>query len=323
MTDIEGQGREEAHSKRVLVIKLIVLGVVSVGLALLFGYELGMLSSESGIREVLFAGGALLLWLTALVIQFFAVNTFRIAIPLLAFEAGALLVFLPVAGEGGIALLAATGLLVLFLLGGFWRSRTDLNNHLNVRFFRTATHGLGPVLTGIALFLSVYGVGLVNAPRLSIHPNVIQIVLEEAVPIARRLIPGFSPGLPLRQFLESFAGTRLPGSVPNRGAAVGVLADELSKQLERMTRIRIEAADTVNTFVERAVNEGLGRLPEKAKLFVLFGIGILLFLALKGLAFFVNWAVTLLAFLAYQFLLVFGFFYLGFENRSKEVVLIG
>ena len=74
-----------------------------------------------------------------------------------------------------------------------------------------------------------------------------------------------------------------------------------------------------------------GELENRERLFnlgtiILFGvfliIGILIFLFMKGINFFINLVVKALSFLIYELLIAFNFMYIASESRTKEVLVV-
>ena len=316
----EAAEREERRRDPSFVIKTAALGLAGFGAAVFLSYGISRISFDDPLRSAFFFAGGLFLWLVLLLIQYFALSSFKVAVPLFLLQAGALLIFLR--EEATLMLLGAAGHLFLFLIDGFWKVRADIENLLKIRFMRTSLRGISPAVTGLIIFLTLYGVGFVDLSRFAVPARMVEATLRQAAPIVRGIFPGFSERMAMTDFLGALADERLPAGVPNRAEVRGVLVRELMGQLERLTRTRVTAGDTTSAFAERAINGGLRGVPESSRIYVLAAIGVLLFLALKGAAFFVNWLAVALGFLAYEFLLVFGFFYVVYENRSKEVIIM-
>lgn len=311
----------EKTSRTARAVKRAVIGVIGIGLALLLGFSFSQVTQEPALRTILVATAIAIVWLSVLVIQYIAFHSFRIALLFFMFQAGAILVFL-VPGAS-VHLLTAAALLVVFMVFGYMRARSDLDQYLAVRFFRIASHGTSLAITGFVLFLTVYSVGLFDVARAYIPPRAVEIVLRQATPIVHKIIPGFSEQARVTDVLRTLAETKVPRGVAGRDAALQAIVAELVTELERIAKTPLESGETVSNFVARALSGGIRSVAERSEPMMLVLIGVLLFVALKSAAFFVGWVVVGLSFVIYQILLVFGILFIGFENRSKEVILIG
>lgn len=313
------QKKEEKRSAS-RVIKICALGLAGFGASALLSFGIARISFEDPLRSALFFAGGLFLWLVTVLIQYLGFESFRVAAPLLTLDAAGLLIFLR--EDAGAMLLAAAGVLVLFLVAGFWKVRADLEHLLKVRFVRTALRGISTAVTGLMIFLTLYGIGFIDLGQFSVPARMVEVTLRQSAPLMRGLVPGFSDRMTMNDFLGVLADERIPAGVPNRGEIRGVLVRELIGQLERLTHTRVFTEDTTAVFAERAINDGLRRVPESSRVYVLITIGVIIFLALKGVSFLVNWLAVGFGFIVYEFLLVFGFFYVAYENRNKEVIVM-
>lgn len=314
------EAKDEERRGASYVIKIAALGLAGFGAAAFVSYGISRISFEDPLRSALFFAGGLFLWLVTVLIQYLGFELFKVAVPMFLLEAAALLLFLR--EEVSVTLLAAAGVLALFLIGGFWKVRADLESFLKIRFARTSLHGISTAVTGLMVFLTLYGIGFIDLARFAIPARMVEVTLRQSASLARGIVPGFSERMAMTDLLSALADERIPAGVPNRGEVRGVLIRELTGQLERLTRTSVFPGDTTSVFAERAINEGLRKVPESSRVYVLAAIGVILFLALKGVSFVVNWLAVALGFIVYEFLLVFGFFYVAYENRNKEVIVM-
>ena len=299
------------------IVKTLILGAVGIAAATLVSFFLSRASEAADIRSMLFAAGAVLVWLAVLLIQYVTVAASRVALSVLFLESATLLIFLTKGAS--LYLLVAAGVVFVFLALGFWRARTDLESVLKIRFWRTGFHAISAAVTGFALFLTIYGIGLVDVSRLYLPKRMADALLKSAAPVAARFIPNFSPTLSVAEFLRTAAVKKFPDATP---AELDLVIRNATKEIEKALKANVNVNDTISDLIYRAANQGLAKLPESSKPFVLLGLGALIFIAIKGVAFFVNWIVVFMAFLLYQALLVFGFIYIGYETRNKELIVL-
>lgn len=301
-------------------LKIALIGIVAVLAAGFFGLELAALKSGTTGDRLLAAALAGIVWLTlaflaafladqkGLGILLFGLQTLAAALPSYRF-------FL-----SSPYLLAGAVLLFVFLTWGYLRARLDLEEYLNIRFFRIGAKALPLFISGVAIFSAIYSAGVLDITGFSFSEAAVTKTLESAAPLMRRFIPGFSPEATVQGALSSFVRRQLPLDVPE--AAVDQNTAALREKIAELTGIPLRGEDTVSQAVYENAILKLRSLKAGARVVALAVIGVLIFLTIKGVAFFIQWVIMLLGFLFYHALLMLNFFSIGFETREKEVIVM-
>ena len=104
--------------------------------------------------------------------------------------------------------------------------------------------------------------------------------------------------------------------------AFGDDAEKLKSAVEKTSGGTIEGSKKFSDVVYKLGIAKLSALPSSARAFAFVMIGLSLFGAIKGIAFFAVWIVVGLMFLLFELLRVTNFFHIESENRNQEIVIV-
>jgi len=297
-------------------VKVTTLGVLSVALAALFAYFFSAFLGGSSPNAAWYALGAAVLWLVFVVFQVFFVSDIIPASFIIFFETVAFGLFTWHIGTTVMSL-AALVLLAAFLWWSHTAGANEMNNAFKLHFYKIAMPAAARASTALALFLAVIYVGSINLKDPTASKRVLENVFKPAEPIIARIIPGF-------KFNDTLGGI-LTKSSPVKPEAPGTITAQVNQMidtLEKAIGVRAAQADQIIDILYKATIGRLLTLSKNMQTLILLGVGLLLFLTVKGLLFIVNWVVLLIVYIAMKVLQATGFYKISLENRSKEVVVL-
>ncbi len=299
-------------------IKVGGYAVVSIGLAYMCGYLLSaVIAGGAGFSALLLAVAAVL-WLAVLTLISVSVENRYAAAALLA--ATALMLWVTAASRGSVLVFAGTGAFFLLAYAGYYRSRTDVDNGLKIKFARSAMPALSSAMTGLILFatLAVFaaeGAGTSNALQ-----GALNAAVESAAPLIRGFLPGFAARESIDTVLKNLVTEKLPAGTP--GAAIDQTFREFKKSIEQTIGLPLAGSKSIADAVYGALREKFAALGQTAKSAALALGAVILFMTLKGVAFFANWIIIACAYGLYAALTFAGFFKIKVESADKEVITL-
>jgi hypothetical protein len=300
--------------------RIVVIGVATVGAALVMGLMINGVRTNVSIESAVFLIMAAIIWSVFLFLQMFMVKSMMINTPLILGQVVAMIIasFHSVS----LYLIIAGVIFYAFLLVGFTRGRWDLMNYLKIRFFKIGTRALPLFVTGLALFLAIYFVSAFDESNFAISEKIFGLVVGSASPVLEKAIPGFDPNMSVSEFLRLVARQQVPEGVVTSEELIDQTASTLRQTIQDKTGASIGSGESVqNSLYRNLVNKlSNATAPIRAGALAIVGIG--LFFGIKAVAFFVNWIILLIAFMLYRILLVVNFFYIGVEDRKKEVIVL-
>lgn len=227
-------------------------------------------------------------------------------------------------------LIAGAVCFAISVMIGHAHARNDLTNRLKVQFHRFTRLVTVSVVTGVAIFSSLLYAGMYrNANGVSFEA--FQFLTAGSVPIVRGFIPSFLPEMSVDEFFlglvqQQFAASPqlAPLSVSERTEVFRRLAIEFENRLAVSTKVAAEVRESVLSYFYRVTNAYLERFSgESIPYLPLFVIIVSVYWILKGVMFFVQWAVVGISLGVYQLLQSTGLVYVAFEPRKKEIIMLG
>lgn len=266
-------------------VKFVILAVVSAGLAFVLGYALNMTLATGGVGLAAISVIVGVLYLAAVALRVTLIGSRW----LLLAAAGAETLALLAASYGQLSLALIITLLVMlaFLAAANAYGRVSVENSFQIHFWRLSLPVISRVATGLAILVSVLYVGTLNFQDQVAAKKFIAGIVGPAVPLAQQLTASIIPTA-----VQSAAGV-------NKLLSVDALTDIIYQS-------------TFHRFVT---------LPPLYQNLGLAGIGLLVFLTLKGFLFLINYAAAFLGQLIFKILKSAKFFTIETENVPKEVIV--
>lgn len=299
-------------------IKLGALGALSVLAALYFGYEFSKfaLAPQGGRIAPLFV--SLCVWLIFAVLQVFLIKSVSIGSFLAVLEAAAVWITL----HDKTSYFNSGGALIMlfFLVSAFAAGNSEVSDSLRIKFFRTARRAAGIALTGIVFFATLYFLGTLKYPNISISKDAFAFFLSGSDVIAKKVIPGFAMEAPVDIVLEAVLKSQAPEGVPD--ALIKQNIPAFRKEIAAKVGIALSGQEKLIDVLYRSADSKLKGLPEMVQILVLAGIGIVAFGILKTITFFIGLIVITVGFVAYQIMIALNVIHLANEQKSKEVIVV-
>lgn len=292
-------------------LKVFIIGALSVIFAAAFGYFFKLFLDNSDLRIFLVFLTAAVFWITAFLFQVFFIDSRAVSAVIVFLEA---LVWGVVFWQSRVATLLLSVLIVLAVIL-FWAQRVfsaEIKNVFQIRFGKIAFRAAARVSTALAILVTVIYFGSIDFKDQTLAKKTLSAMLKPAEPIAARFLPGFK----LESSLAQLAGQLAPAKMQP------AITEQLTLLVKDWFGVTAKPQDTVLDVVYRATVGKLLTLPVYMQNIILAGVGILIFLIIKGFLFIINWLAVFLGFIGYEVLRAAGFYKITLESRSKEVIVL-
>ncbi|MBU6500856.1 MAG: hypothetical protein KGJ89_01910 [Patescibacteria group bacterium] len=222
---------------------------------------------------------------------------------------------------------AAFAFIVFFFWGGVL-GRMELENTLEIGFFKTSGQILKKLTTAIAIVLV-----LVYLPRLSdnsaafLSKTSFQSIFDKTAVFLNNFYPQVDFTSSLQKVSDGFAELELQNNATFQGLSQAdkntiitqtsqQIIDNLSKQLGTA----ISASDTVsNVFYDFIINL-IGKWKDGNRTWFLVGWVLVVFFIVRSIGIIFYWIIGFIAFILYQILLSSGFIHILGETRTHEIL---
>ncbi len=297
------------------VIGLLGLGVFA---AWIFGYEFRVWFASPTGDEFLALVLLAVFSLVVFTITVFTVKGMQIV------AAGAFLevavIWASLEGKFSVFTLVGLGVLFVFLLAGFGRGRADIVNSVKVKFFRTAYRAVPVATTGFVLFVTLYILGGLNFSQASFQRGAIDFLLRISESVAGEAVPGFSGKKSVDDVLRAIIIAKSESGISEADIAENLV--NVKAEVTKATGFRLNGSERFSDALYNLTVAKLKVLAPAYQTLMFVVAGIIIFSLVKGLAFFINLAVMLLAFVAYQILISLNFIAVRFEATNKEIIIV-
>ncbi len=182
-------------------------------------------------------------------------------------------------------------------------------------------------MTAIALVATIAIVGTLSANGLAISRSALEGFLKPGEWIVQRFAPGFALDGTLSNFVRTNSELILKGElavVPKaqQEEAISGALLQIQSTIRDTFAINARANDTMIDIIERIINVQLKKIPDDFRVPVWLGVGVLIWLTIKGFGSLLGGIVNIAAAAFFQLLLLIGFIRTGLESRQKEVVVL-
>ena len=311
------------------ITKIIILGVLNVGLASVFGYFLKLITDGQG-RLIL---GTLLLGIGFLIfflLDVFLIKSFWRITVIVVLESLALLIFF--LGSLSFYLFSGFLIIVLLLLSSIQAGRRELANMLKIRFWRISKVVVPKAIFALALFSGlVYFNSVKGEESFFISPPVFEriFILSSGGNIIEKFFPGFSMSTPLGESLRAVAQRQVNDepqfqSLPeeSREELISQTTRQLEEKFSSFLGVSLGDDASLPGVIYRAIVQWFASLPETGKMLASGGAAFLIFLTIIALTWPIRLLVSVLSYLVYEIFLALGFSVIMLESRSREIILL-
>ena len=311
------------HSLRYFIIFIVFGGSVAIWISFLLT-ALHTLPTPAGLVNV---GLASILLMMAILFQTILIQSPQLNFILIIIEALALLAFFYSTFSAWF-LLGSVAFVITWAIG-FARARAALSEMLRISFWNYGTLMITTTITAFALFLSCFYVGLYQQQG-GITFTAYKFVVSGAAPGLQYVAPNFNPETKVNSFLDGtirdyFADQDNFNSLPEtiKDSTVQQATTGAQARIVEFTKQILKPGDTIASYTFRWVSGGIKTLQERGLgAFVVIGIFLLIYFAIKGLMFFIKWPVLLFSFMLYLLLQAVGIVSLSSETRQKEIIIV-
>lgn len=305
--------------------RLAVLDFASILSALLLGYS--YFQYVAGVLSYWYLAGAFLFFSAASIIQAFVARNATRRTTVIAVEAAAITV--PAVFYSGIlVVLLAWFIVFLFLLMGYFGSRAEMRNEVEIQFFKASRSMEGKLVTGVLLAMIILYVPQAQGNQLFMsQPN-----FDMVYGWAANFVENFYPGAGLNGSFGAFSMSLAKAELANNSAFAALSPEQQANALSQASA-NLSATVAKATGVAPAANEPVSNILYRYLVSLIMGLRnqfqqefvlawiILLFLVLRTVGVFAVWAAQLVALVVYEVLLASNFMHIEEETQTKEIVL--
>lgn len=304
--------------------KSLILDVLSVGFALLFGYTYyGYLTVGLSPWFVL---AALLIFSAVSVLQVFLEKNIARRTLVALGEAVALVALFSQYDDWQI--LSVTGLIVFgVLLWGYWRSRTYLTNSIEVAFFRTTRDVLGKVTTAALLFMILVYAPQAKGDGIFVPRQSFKTFFDWSSGFLNNFYPDIRFTGSFGELSQNFAKVELQNnptfnalSPSAKNAALKQAVAQLSGEVARATGVAPAPSESTSDVVYDYIVAALANWQTQLQNKFLIGWAIVIFLLLRTIGVVFVWAAQFVSLIFYEILIALGFMHIAEATQTKETL---
>ncbi|MBI2033954.1 MAG: hypothetical protein HYT13_02550 [Candidatus Liptonbacteria bacterium] len=218
-------------------------------------------------------------------------------------------------------------LTLFFLLWGEASSRGQVENLMEIRFFKTARTQLNKVVTAVAIIGVFLYLPHSNAEDILFSPASFDKFFDWAAGAASSFYPKFRFTSSFGDLASDIARSQLAKNADfskitpaERAKAIEDASDKIIKDLGRTLKITIAPTEKTSKVFYNLIVNNLEELKNKFGNRFLIVWGIVLFIAVRGVGSIFAWFAALFSFFFYQMLLGFNVVRVIGESRTHEVL---
>ncbi len=304
--------------------KPIILDAVTIASALGVGYAFSRYLENALMVQWLLVALGLYASLSAL--HVFFTKTFGHRFTVLVLEAIGILVFFYRADVRLLGIAAA--IIAFFCSWGYVAGMYQLDNGLDVKFFRAAAPFLRKFTTAMVLALIVIFISQRNQDLLFVSKNNFQVFFDWVAGFANRFYPEVTFNASWSELARSLARLELNNSGNFKNLPASSQEPLLLQAAEQITTTFSNAVGkpiapdepTGNVVYDFIVGK-LQKLKEQFKNWFVLTWALVIFLVIRGFGLIFYWLAAMLSFVLYQILLASGFIHIIGESRTHEVIV--
>ena len=226
------------------------------------------------------------------------------------------------------AYLTATGVVVIFfILWGELLAYGELENGMEIRFFKVLHRFLRKFTTALALFMIIPYLPMWDAERAFIPKENFQNIYAWAGNAAKNFYPEVdfnSTFIALTRGLARVELQRNPAfrdlSDSGKETIIKQTADQIEENIGKSLGIEISPEDRTSDVFYNSILKLFADLKEKFKESFLFVWGLAIFLIIRGFGTLFYWIVMCISFILYELLLTTRFIHITGISKTHEVI---
>lgn len=317
------QVNAESPTRKPGFYKPLVFDALTVVSAVVLGYMYrAYLLGNYGLTPVLFAAGVFLIFSA---LQLFFTKYLWRRFLVLILQGGGIFLFFYNYDYRFIGVAAAFFLVLPFF--GEILGRRELENSMEVRFFRTARPVLAKWTTALVVIAIIFYLPQWDAERSFVSKSNFQVFYDWAAGLAGSLYPNIKFDSSFGELAAGFAEFQLKKDPAFAGLppyakeqAVQETAQGVAERLSEALGSPLDAKAGVGDILYNFIVNLLGGWRERFGDLFLWAWGLAIFLMLRGFGAIFYWIVGFFAFVIYQILVASNFVHIIGETRTKEVI---
>jgi len=302
----------------------IILDVLSIGFAALFGYS-----------YYRYLTGGLSVWILLLVLAVFGVIsalqaflTKAMARRLLVLLGEVLALFVFFRKDDWHILLATGVLMFFFLAWGYFASRSLVGNSIEIPFFAAANNVLGKFTTAALIFMILAYVPQIGGNNIFISQQNFRVLFDWASGLIKEFYPDVSLNGTLGDFAASVAKMELANNQnfqnlnpQAQNAAVGQAASQFTSSFAKnASSSNITAASSTSDAFYGLIVGLLNAWKSQSSGWFVVGWAVVLFFLLRGVGIIFVWIEEFLTLIVYEILLAAGFMKITEQSETRELL---
>lgn len=215
-----------------------------------------------------------------------------------------------------------------YAISGFLRGRLDLTDHLTVHFGRFSKIIMTSVISGLALLLAFFYVGIYRHNGVSF--DAFRFIAAGSEPIFRQFVPVYRSEIEADEFFREFARSQLASNpqfvlllTSDQEMVVAQTGQQLRNQIAQVTKTVTQAGETFEHYLYRVAVSYLNLLSgEPLHIIPTFFILLTIYGVIRGVMFFFKWPIIFVSYILYRILISARVIYITTEPRSKEIIMM-
>ncbi len=302
-----------------------ILLVLGAGFGVLSSYVLSLFNAAPSFETLVPVALSLCALLVVVVFQSLFLKSFQLFLWVTLAEIAGLLSFFYASLTSWLVFGAIA--LAGHCVSGFLRGRLDLTDHLTVHFGRFSRIILSSGISGLALLLALFYVGVYRTNGISFAA--FQFVAAGSAPIIDNFVPGYDANFLADDFFEEFARQQLKSnpqfvllSSADQERVIEETGYQLRSRVAEATRTTVQPQETFEHYLYRiTLSYAKSFSNQRLHLIPVFIIILAIYSVIRGVMFLLKWPVILVSYLVYRILLGVRLVYITTEPRSKEIIM--
>ncbi|MDP2598486.1 MAG: hypothetical protein Q8P49_01510 [Candidatus Liptonbacteria bacterium] len=225
-------------------------------------------------------------------------------------------------------LVISAGAILILCVWGYLAGRFELDNGLDIRFFRASVPFLKKFTTAMVLALVTLYLSQWNANHLFLSHDNFQKFFDWASGLASGFYPGITFNSSFGELARSIARAELQGdpnfsklTSANQDMFVGQTAEQIAATFSKTIGSPISPSEPTENVLYNFIISTMDNWKAQFQNWFFAIWAVIVFLAIRAFGLIFYWLVAILSFIFYQILLAAGFVHIIGESRTHEVVV--
>ncbi|MEK7507767.1 MAG: hypothetical protein AAB602_01630 [Patescibacteria group bacterium] len=304
------------------IYKPLILDALTIFSALWFGYAYAQFLVGGSGRALLVSLGIFSILST---IQIFFTKAFKRRILVIVLQT--ICVLAPFYGYAITFLAAAGGIFMFFTVWGELLAYGELENSMEIRFFKAARLSLKKLTTALVLLMIILYLPQWNEKRAFIPKENFSSLYAWTAGAARSFYPNIDFNSTVISFTRSFARSQLENdknftvlSDANKEAMIQQASNQIAANISSSLGATVSPEDAISDVFYNSILKLLANLKDRFKQSFLLIWALAVFLLIRGFGVIFYWIVMPISFILYELLLTSGFIRIVGISKTHEAI---